>query len=72
MLKVEKVQYLINWKGFEKGASFFIPCLDPVKSKKVIVKETNRPTVIIHPKSIMGLMSLNISDKKAQMVVSTV
>jgi hypothetical protein len=40
MLKVEKVQYLINWKGFEKGASFFIPCLDPVKSKKVIVRET--------------------------------
>ena len=42
MLTVEKVQYLINWKGFEKGASFFIPCLDPVKSKKVIDKETKK------------------------------
>ena len=35
-------------------------------------RETNRPTVIIHPKSIMGLMSLNIRDRKAQIVVSTV
>ena len=42
MLTVEKVQYLINWKGFEKGASFFIPCLNPVKSKKIILKETRK------------------------------
>jgi len=42
MLTVEKVQYLINWKGFEKGSSFFIPCLDPTKSKKIIVAETKK------------------------------
>ena len=35
-------------------------------------RETNRPTVIIHPKSIIGLMLLNMRDRKAQMVVSTV
>ena len=39
---------------------------------KVINKETNKPTVIIQPKSIIGLIPLNISDKKAQIVVSTV
>ena len=39
---------------------------------KVTVKETNRPTVIIHPKSIIGLIPLNISDRKAHIVVSTV
>ena len=39
---------------------------------KVIDKDTSSPTVIIHPKSIIGLMPLNISDKKAQMVESTV
>ena len=39
---------------------------------KVIDKDTNKPTVIIHPKSIMGLMLLNISDRKAHIVVSTV
>ena len=39
---------------------------------KVTDIETNNPTVIIQPKSIMGLMPLNINDKKAQIVVSTV
>jgi len=39
---------------------------------KVIDNETNKPMVIIQPKSIIGLMLLNISDRKAQIVVSTV
>ena len=39
---------------------------------KVIDIETNKPKVIIHPKSIIGLISLKISDKKAHIVVSTV
>ena len=30
------------------------------------------PIVIIHPKSIIGLIPLNIKDKKAQIVVKTV
>ena len=38
----------------------------------VIVKETISPSVIIHPKSIIGLMPLKIKDKKAQIVVKTV
>ena len=39
---------------------------------KVIIKETKRPKVIIQPKSIIGFMPLNISDKKAHIVVKTV
>ena len=39
---------------------------------KVVIKETIKPNVIIHPKSIMGLMPLNIKDKKAHMVVKAV
>ena len=42
------------------------------KSKKVTKKETIKPIVIIQPKSIIGFISLNIKDKNAQMVVSTV
>ena len=38
----------------------------------VIVKETKRPSVIIQPKSIIGLIPLNIRDKNAQIVVRTV
>jgi hypothetical protein len=53
MLKVEKVQYLIIWKGFEKGASFFIPCLDPAKSKKVIVKETRKRKYTVTTKIVI-------------------
>ena len=39
---------------------------------KVMNIDTNKPTVIIQPKSIIGLISLKIKDKNAQIVVSTV
>ena len=42
------------------------------KSRKVTNKETIRPKVIIHPKSIIGFISLKINDKNAQIVVKTV
>ena len=40
--------------------------------EKVTNIETVRPKVIIHPKSIIGLIPLNIKDKKAHIVVRTV
>ena len=39
---------------------------------KVTVKDVNNPRVIIQPKSITGLISLNINDKNAHIVVKTV
>ena len=39
---------------------------------KVIINEVIRPKVIIHPKSIIGLISLKIKDKNAKIVVNTV
>ena len=36
------------------------------------MKEVIKPNVIIHPKSIIGFISLNIRDKKAIIVVRTV
>ena len=41
-------------------------------NRKVTIIETNNPKVIIHPKSIIGLIPLKIKDRKAQMVVKTV
>ena len=38
----------------------------------VIIKEVIRPKVIIHPKSIIGLISLKIKDRNAIIVVKTV
>ena len=42
------------------------------KSVKVIIKEVIRPKVIIHPKSIIGFISLNTKERKAIIVVKTV
>ena len=39
---------------------------------KVIKNDVIKPKVIIHPKSIIGLISLKIKDKKAKIVVKTV
>ena len=39
---------------------------------KVIMNDVIKPKVIIHPKSIIGLIPLKIKDKKANTVVSTV
>ena len=38
---------------------------------KVIMKEVIKPNDIIHPKSIIGFNSLNIRDKKAEMIFLT-
>ena len=40
--------------------------------ENVTIIEIVRPSVIIQPKSIIGLMPLKIKDKKAQIVVKTV
>ena len=39
---------------------------------KVTKIDTESPIVIIHPKSIIGLIPLNINERKAQIVVKTV
>jgi hypothetical protein len=39
---VEKVHYEINWAKFKRGASFFIPCLNPVQAKRTILEVTKR------------------------------
>lgn len=41
-MKIEKVEYQINWSKFKRGYSFFIPCLDADAAVKVIRKEARR------------------------------
>jgi hypothetical protein len=41
-MKVEKLDYQINWKAFRAGASFFIPCLKPPQARLAILTETNK------------------------------
>ena len=42
------------------------------KRVNVTKKDTTKPNVIIHPKSIIGFIPLKINDKNAQIVVRTV
>ena len=46
--------------------------LEKLAKEESYKRETINPKVIIHPKSIIGLIPLNINDRKAQMVVKTV
>jgi hypothetical protein len=41
-MKIEKVEYQINWKKFKLGWSFFIPCLDAKAAQKRVKKEVRR------------------------------
>ena len=39
---IEKVSYKINWRNFQPGYSFFVPCLDETKAKEDILRVTKR------------------------------
>ena len=39
---VERVDYDVNWRGFKRGTSIFIPCLDSDIAKEQILTTTNR------------------------------
>jgi hypothetical protein len=41
-MKIEKVEYQINWKKFKPGYSFFIPCLNAKDATKDIRAEVKR------------------------------
>ena len=73
--KVNLARKLVNAEFF---CSFIFELLFEKKLRrvgnnvKVIKKEVIKPIVIIQPKSIIGFISLNIKDRKAQIVVKTV
>lgn len=48
-MKLEGVNYRINWRKFRRGTSFMIPCLDPKKTKaelEVILKRLDLQVLI--------------------------
>src|SRR6056300_704920 len=82
---VIKTKFLLFCETFEKKEVIFEPSsfftdifLLGAKFKrvgnkvKVITNEVINPNVIKQPKSIIGLIPLNIRDKKSNIVVSTV
>jgi hypothetical protein len=39
---IEGVSYNINWRSLRAGYSFFIPCIDCVRAKQVVLLVTKR------------------------------
>ena len=59
-MQVEGVNYEINWKGFKRGTSIFIPCLDPARAKRevaVVLERLRMKTVskVIIEDGVRGL-----------------
>lgn len=61
-MQVEKVNYDINWKGFRRGRSFFIPCLDTPRARQEILETTERLglTVLIKVVIVEGIKGLRV------------
>ena len=69
---LKKLVILDYFISFILSSSSFSKFKSDGNKKNVTVIETIKPKVIIQPKSIIGFIPLNIKDKKAQIVVSTV
>ena len=41
-MEVENITYQINWKKFKPGFSFFVPALEPIKARHIILAEAKR------------------------------
>ena len=41
-MKIETLSYQINWRGFKKGYSFFVPCIDVAAAKESVERTTRR------------------------------
>lgn len=53
MIKVGEVLVLVDWSKFSQGASFFIPCLDPVPVLKELNSEIKRLKLSVTIKQVI-------------------
>jgi len=61
-VKIEAVNYNINWKRFKQGYSFFIPCLDPERARRELFVTTKRLKLKVITKVVIedGVQGLRI------------
>lgn len=59
---IETVEYRVNWKTFHPGYSFFIPCHQPNKAKKIVRQTTTRLGFKVYTKSVIyeGVRGLRV------------
>jgi len=41
-MRIEGINYELNWQEFTVGSSFFVPCLNDVKARERIETKMNR------------------------------
>jgi hypothetical protein len=41
-MRIETVSYKINWRKFQKGCSFFVPCINVPEAKEEIARVCHR------------------------------
>ncbi len=59
-MRIEGVAYKINWRGFKRGTSFFVPCLNHTVAVDAIQRITRRHkfevvTKVVIEESIRGV-----------------
>ena len=38
-MRIDGIDYEIKWARLTKGASIFVPCLDPIQAQRAILRE---------------------------------
>jgi acetyl/propionyl-CoA carboxylase alpha subunit len=61
-MKVNGLEYRVDWRKFRVGASFFVPCLHLAKSKEAVTAVTKRLgyKVLIKPVIEEGIKGLRV------------
>jgi hypothetical protein len=61
-MKVNGLEYRVDWKKFRVGASFFVPCLRLAESKEIVAAVAKRLgyKVLIKPVIEEGIKGLRV------------
>jgi len=61
-MRIETVSYLINWKKFYKGYSFFVPCINHREARDTLARVTKRLGIEIVTKLVVeeGVKGLRV------------
>lgn len=59
---VERVDYDIDWRKFKRGASFFIPCLNPKLARREILGFVGKFKIKVFTKVVIvdGIQGLRV------------
>jgi len=61
-MRVEGVDYEVNWKTFKRGKSLFFPCLDPDRAREDLKPVLRRLRIKVFSKGVIekGIRGLRV------------